>query len=381
MAGCVLLAACWPQHNESCHLLLPAVPTPMPSGSPTQWFEDSFGFAEPRGKGSFEQTRAQFELSADHSELQSKPAVASGRRRPFHVGGFDTPSVAELRMRLDQAQALAVVLGAPEPEPEPEAASGGGGLTFALVSGCAKTLHLSPAHAGAVFQVASQFNCLEMVSPGNAPEGGVTCYAMDHTQGPACAMACPAGTVYRNYFWSGRGQAGGSAKQLDTSAGMGEVLDNASHKYWRMANGYLLPTERAAGQVPHSPYSSVARALSLWLCLALSGFSHRTAPNANTICHKFTCLSVSIVCVCVCVCVCAAVCHGGSRGAAGRRPCPGRGRPRCAARGHSLGDRDSGLPQCRRGGPAAAPGVPGVLLGAAGCDCTYILTCAQCMER
>ena len=32
------------------------------------------------------------------------------------------------------------------------------------------------------------------------PEDGVTLYAADPTQGPACALACAAGSVYRNYF-------------------------------------------------------------------------------------------------------------------------------------------------------------------------------------
>jgi hypothetical protein len=32
------------------------------------------------------------------------------------------------------------------------------------------------------------------------PEDGVTVYAADPTQGPACALACAAGSVYRNYF-------------------------------------------------------------------------------------------------------------------------------------------------------------------------------------
>jgi hypothetical protein len=32
------------------------------------------------------------------------------------------------------------------------------------------------------------------------PEDGVTMYAADPTQGPACALACAAGSVYRNYF-------------------------------------------------------------------------------------------------------------------------------------------------------------------------------------
>jgi hypothetical protein len=32
------------------------------------------------------------------------------------------------------------------------------------------------------------------------PEHGVTVYSGDPTQGPACALACAAGSVYRNYF-------------------------------------------------------------------------------------------------------------------------------------------------------------------------------------
>ena len=48
-----------------------------------------------------------------------------------------------------------------------------------------------------MFQVASQFNVLEMVSPDVGPEAGVTGYQHDKTQGPACAMSCPAATVFR----------------------------------------------------------------------------------------------------------------------------------------------------------------------------------------
>jgi hypothetical protein len=36
-------------------------------------------------------------------------------------------------------------------------------------------------------------------------------------QGPKAAMACPSATLFRNYFWEGRGQAGGSEQQLDTT--------------------------------------------------------------------------------------------------------------------------------------------------------------------
>eukprot|EP00667_Euglena_gracilis_P031576 EG_transcript_46037 len=83
-----------------------------------------------------------------------------------------------------------------------------GPLRFRHLTGCVRALHRLPENAGAVFQVASQFNCLEMVGPSVRPEDGVARYAADPTQGPACALCCPAATVFRNYFVQGRGQAG-----------------------------------------------------------------------------------------------------------------------------------------------------------------------------
>ena len=55
-------------------------------------------------------------------------------------------------------------------------------------------------HLFGVFQLASQFNGLEFVSPTAIPERGITIYEDDRTQGPRAAMACPAGTAFRNYF-------------------------------------------------------------------------------------------------------------------------------------------------------------------------------------
>ncbi|CAG9577150.1 hypothetical protein LMJF_28_0670 [Leishmania major strain Friedlin] len=54
--------------------------------------------------------------------------------------------------------------------------------------------------ANGVFQVASQFNLLEFSSSEISPEHGVRHYAHYPTQGPACASAWMAGTVYRNYL-------------------------------------------------------------------------------------------------------------------------------------------------------------------------------------
>jgi hypothetical protein len=65
-------------------------------------------------------------------------------------------------------------------------------LKVTVVTGDVRQMHRSPENAAALFQVASQFNLLEMVSPATTPEHGVTRYQFDRTQGPACAIAAKA---------------------------------------------------------------------------------------------------------------------------------------------------------------------------------------------
>ena len=105
-----------------------------------------------------------------------------------------------------------------------------------------QALHADPANPGAVFQVASQFNLLEMVGPSVTPDQGIAGYAHDRTQGPACAIACAAGTIFRNYLVPLGGQTGQTAgRQLDTLADLGAALGNTSATLWQMRNGYALP--------------------------------------------------------------------------------------------------------------------------------------------
>ena len=95
-----------------------------------------------------------------------------------------------------------------------------------------------------MFQVASQFNLLEMTGPGVSPEDGVTRYITDRTQGPACAIAAGAATVYRNYcvpFDGGTGQTRG--RQIDCLRDLGMGLGNGGGALWTMRNGYALCTE------------------------------------------------------------------------------------------------------------------------------------------
>ena len=113
-----------------------------------------------------------------------------------------------------------------------------------------RVLHTDAANAGALFQVASQFNLLEMTGPSVTPERGVGIYENDPTQGPACAIACGAGTIYRNYFADVDGQVGQTAqRQIDCSADLGRELGNTDQRLWEMENGYLFPTDHGLTEI------------------------------------------------------------------------------------------------------------------------------------
>ncbi len=115
------------------------------------------------------------------------------------------------------------------------------GPTLRLEQADVQHLHVAPRSAGACFQVASQFNLLEMVGPNVTPEDGVGRYEDDPTQGPACAIAAGAGTIYRNYFVQvGDGLGQTAERQVDTLADLGALLGNSEGRLWNMRNGYAL---------------------------------------------------------------------------------------------------------------------------------------------
>eukprot|EP00802_Teleaulax_amphioxeia_P016791 Tamp_16920.p1 GENE.Tamp_16920~~Tamp_16920.p1 ORF type:complete len:467 (-),score=60.03 Tamp_16920:26-1393(-) len=190
------------------------------------WFAELFGFRE---GSNFAENRAAFQLTPDRF-LLCKSAPAQSAR--MYVGPFETPTLAELRERYP-------CRGSAHEAPQ-------GGLLFQHLPGPGgvSSLIADPDNAGAVFQAASQFNCLEMVSPAVSPEQGITGYIDDRTQGPQCALACPAALVFRNYLCGehGQGQGGDEGEQIDCLADVGHVLGNDGGCIWRMRNGYALPS-------------------------------------------------------------------------------------------------------------------------------------------
>ena len=136
--------------------------------------------------------------------------------------------------------------------PTPDTA--GNSLRVTLEQGDVVTRMQEPTNAGCVFQVASQCNLLEMVHPGVTPEDGVTHYLWDHTQGPACAMATPAATIWRNYLVPHGGREGQQwDHQLDTTKAMRKVLACAMEvdpeQAWTMQNGYVMATSEQIARI------------------------------------------------------------------------------------------------------------------------------------
>ncbi|MCB1026917.1 MAG: hypothetical protein KDB24_04030 [Microthrixaceae bacterium] len=176
------------------------------------WFEELVGFNET----SADEVRRR--LRVDGEVMTS---TANGRS--MRCGTLTMPSLAELR------------------ELTPDPAPGSDALTMRQIVGDAGALHRDPNHAGALFQAASQFNLLEMVSPNVTPEAGVAGYEHDPTQGPACAVACGAGTILRNYFVEVNGQVGQTADhQLDCLADVADHLYPHGGPAWTMTNGYAM---------------------------------------------------------------------------------------------------------------------------------------------
>ncbi|MEM7759291.1 MAG: hypothetical protein AAF298_14370 [Cyanobacteria bacterium P01_A01_bin.40] len=180
------------------------------------WFEKLTGFPEESPR----QVRNNLVI-----EEQKVRSLVNGKT--WVTGRLETPSLGELRQRIRDNRAKA------------------GKLSLREVVANVQDLHTDPANAGALFQVASQFNLLEMVSPNRTPEQGVGIYDRDLTQGPACAVAGGAGTIYRNYFVPVNGQIGQStANQLNCLADLGEAWGNSQNCLWQMKNGYALASHR-----------------------------------------------------------------------------------------------------------------------------------------
>ena len=184
------------------------------------WFETLTGF--PEASPDFVRENLRFDGGRLYSLVNE---------RSFNAGEFTTPTLGALRQ----------VVQLP---------TTGNSVEVRELVADVQSLHQDLGNANAVFQVASQFNCLEMAAPHAVPEDGVGIYQHDWTQGPACCISAGSGTIYRNYFVDHKGQIGQTAEnQIDCLAGIGRHFGNSNDKYWTMQNGYCFPSVKGLGEL------------------------------------------------------------------------------------------------------------------------------------
>jgi O-acetyl-ADP-ribose deacetylase (regulator of RNase III) len=206
------------------------------------WFRNRFGFYE---KLNGKTLQKQFELNRGRFHMEANNLLCwkddIGDDQSIDIGHFSVDSVGELMDSYNTLKYNEKDSGEYDPESDR--------LIFnhILPTGGVQGLISNPENDAAVFMVASQFNALEMLNEFKSPAGGVTMYAEDRTQGPACAMACPGALIYRNYLLNPKPrdkdceERGQHKYQLNLMELVEEELGNDDNLYWNMKNGYLKP--------------------------------------------------------------------------------------------------------------------------------------------
>ena len=218
------------------------------------WFHKLFGVTE-KGlmsrqaeKSSLNEfvIRDQFVVTpqASHPDFLEVRSLANDR--VFPIGKFSTPTLGQLR---EQGK---IILATNNNNSEKL------GKINIFHESVTDLVKFHNDNAGNIFQAASQFNCLEFSSPSVIPEDGITIYEYDHTQGPSCAIACAAGTLYRNYLYPFPNGQIGQTKDLqinnldELELYLSKITENNNNnnenekneKFWNIENGYTFSTEK-----------------------------------------------------------------------------------------------------------------------------------------
>ena len=218
---------------------------------PATWFNNVFGFDE--NAANFATThKDSFHVKKNPKPAENEHILMTVKTKEIDVGVFRYRSVEELLKDATDNPSARSVFGFDSTT----------NLKYLTMTSPAHTVHMNPSYSGSIFQVASQFNALEMAGPELTPQNGITNYVNDHTQGPVCAMVCPFGTLYRNYFCmpdvtgkqpedksvNGNPQTGTAAGGTDPENNqintLTELMKTEEFKNLRFQNGYVFVNDK-----------------------------------------------------------------------------------------------------------------------------------------
>lgn len=185
------------------------------------WFDELVGFEESSPA-----------VVRENILIENEKLISKANGRKFIHGALRVPTLNALEHEVRKV------------------ASTGHGFSVSQIVDDVCLIHRAPVNQGALIQAASQFNLLEMMSPEISPEDGIGIYEQDGTQGPACAISCGAGAIFRNYFVELEGQIGQSAsRQINCLSEIERLLSPHLGKIWDLENGYAFTSESKLGSL------------------------------------------------------------------------------------------------------------------------------------
>ena len=152
-------------------------------------------------------------------------ATLSANERTWHAGTFETGAIGVLKTRASGARRTIAASGAR--------------VRLFVLDGTSPATDIGSLQASAtgdtLFQVASQFNCLESPGPYVTP---VERYLTDPTQGPRASISAFPGTLLRHY--AAPATKGGRFVQTTDADQVNLLADVCDPSVARVRNGYLL---------------------------------------------------------------------------------------------------------------------------------------------
>ncbi len=221
------------------------------------WFEKLTGFSEENAK----QVRSMLKLEGEY--LTS--LAPSGRR--MRCGNLTIPSLETLRR-------------------ESEPLMGTNSESVLRVGEVVAEVHdlfRDVTNANSLFQCVTAANLLSIPYPEVTPSDGISAYECDTTQGAACAVACGAATLYRNYY-AMDGMPQDEVNQIDCLSQFSESFNGNDEPLWEMCNGYALPTleglQRSQSILANAEESELERIRGR-ICIGLQTNAQVTLDNSE----------------------------------------------------------------------------------------------------